>query len=127
MTDAEAIALAEAWFAALDAFDAQALADVLTDDCVLTIETHGTRTEGRAAIAELFAARWAGDGPRAQHHAFIHTPAPAHGRIASQFRVTYTQGGEVVDEKSNANVFTLRDARIAAVQVYMAGANSIGT
>jgi ketosteroid isomerase-like protein len=125
MTETEAITLAEAWFAALDAFDAQALAETLTDDCVLTIETHGVRTEGRAAIVDLFATRWAGEGPRARHHTFTHTPAPAHGRVASQFTVTYKQGGAAVDEKSNANVFTLRDGRIAAVQVYMAGANTI--
>ena len=125
MTETEAITLAEAWFAALDAFDAQALAETLTDDCVLTIETHGVRTEGRAAIVDLFATRWAGEGPRARHHTFTHTPAPAHGRVASKFTVTYTQGGAAVDEKSNANVFTLRDGRIAAVQVYMAGANTI--
>ena len=92
---------------------------------MLSIETHGARAEGRAAIVDLFATRWAGEGPRARHHSFTHTPAPAHGRIASQFTVTYTRGGTVVDEKSNANVFTLRAGRIAAVQVYMAGANTI--
>ncbi|MEE4118503.1 MAG: nuclear transport factor 2 family protein [Paracoccaceae bacterium] len=127
MTDIEAITLAETWFAALDAFDAQALAETLTKDCVLSIETHGARAEGRAAIVELFATRWAGGGPRARHHTFTHTPAPAHGRIASQFTVTYSQGGEVTDEKSNANVFTIRDGRIAAIQVYMAGGNTIQT
>ena len=127
LTETEAVTLVEAYFAALEAFDAQALAATLTEDCVLTIETHGARTEGRAAIVDLFATRWAGDGPRARHHTFTHTPAPAHGRVASQFTVTYTGGGNVVDAKSNANVFTLREGRIAAIQVYMAGANTIRT
>jgi len=127
LTETEAITLVEAYFAALDAFDAEALAGTLTDDCAMSIETHGIRTDGRAAIVDLFATRWAGDGPRAEHHGFTHTAAPARGRVASQFTVTYRVDGAEVDRKSNANVFTLRDGKIAAIQVYMAGANTIRT
>jgi ketosteroid isomerase-like protein len=123
MTDDDLIALSAAYFAALDARDATALERTLTDDCTLSVETHGQRYHGRAAIVELFATRW--QGPvHARHHDFIHTPSATAGRIASQFTVTYTGDG-APEPKSNANVFTMRDGRIALIQVYMAGANSI--
>ena len=44
----------------LDAFDPEALAETLTDDCRLVIETHGIRYDGRDAITGLFAERWTG-------------------------------------------------------------------
>ena len=43
MTDADLIRVAEAYFAALDAFDPAALAGTLTENCTLSIETHGVR------------------------------------------------------------------------------------
>lgn len=125
MTDADLVSLAEAYFAALDAFDPEALAETLTDDCRLVIETHGIRHDGRDAITGLFAERWTGP-LRARHHDFTHTASADAGRIASQFTVTYT-GPDAPEPKSNANVFTVRDGRIAAIQVYMAGANTIRT
>jgi len=123
MTDDDAIALAKAYFTALDAHDATALADTLTEDAVLTIETHGVSYEGRAAIVELFSDRWWGP-IHAVHHDFTHTPGTRHGRIASQFTVTYSGPGAPMP-KSNANVFTIADGRISRIQVYMSGQNTI--
>lgn len=125
MTNQELIDLAEAYFKALDDRDPPALAAVLSEDCVFTIETHGIRHEGRDAITDLFATRW--KGPiRARHHDFTHTPSASDGRIASQFTVTYTGDG-AAGPKSNANVFTCRDGLITGIQVYMAGENTIRT
>ncbi|MEM1431335.1 MAG: nuclear transport factor 2 family protein [Pseudomonadota bacterium] len=125
MTEAGLVALAEAYFAALDARDPEDLAATLAEEAVLSIETHGIAHTGRDAIVRLFAARW--EGPlRARHHDFTHSPAAAHGRITSQFTVTYT-GPEAPDPKSNANVLTVAGDRIARVQVYMAGDNTIRT
>lgn len=125
MTDADLTDLAMRYFTALDARDPDALAATLSDDCVLTIETHGITHVGREAIRTLFATRW--EGPlRAIHHDFTHTPSPSTGRIASQFTVTYSGPG-ASEPKSNANVFSVRDGRITKIAVYMAGANSIRT
>lgn len=125
MTDADLVALADAYFKALDTRDPNALEEVLTPDCLLSIETHGIFYEGRAAIVELFATRW--KGPiRARHHDFTHTPSAASGRIASQFTVTYSGDGAAAP-KSNANVFTIRDGLISRIQVYMSGENTIRT
>ena len=123
MTDQDLIALSEAYFAALDTRDADALARTMTKDCTLSVETHDQHCQGRAAIVDLFAARW--DGPvHARHHDFTHTPSAAAGRIVSQFTATY-RGDGAPEPKSNANVFTMRDGRIARIQVYMAGANTV--
>ena len=73
MTDADLVALAEAYFTALDDRDPPALEAVLTPDCRFSIETHGIVHDGRAAIVDLFATRWKGH-IRARHHDFTHTP-----------------------------------------------------
>lgn len=123
MTDDDLTALATRYFTALDARDADALADTLSPDCVVTIETHGITYAGRAAVRDLFATRW--QGPmRAVHHDFTHSPSASTGRIASQFTVTYS-GDDAPPPKSNANVFTMAGGQITAISVYMAGANTV--
>lgn len=117
-------ALVETYFAAIDAQDRAALAETMTADCTLTIETHGVERQGREAVIAIFEARW-GSGTSVRHHGFIHTPAPEAGRIASQFTVTYTHADGSTEEKSNANVFTVKDGRFSRIAVYMAGANTI--
>ena len=125
LTDDGLVALADAYFAALDARDTLALAGTLAEDAILTIETHGIVHEGRGAIVALFDERWRG-AMTARHHDFTHTPSAVLGRIASQFTVTYT-GDDAPEPKSNANVFTVVGDRIVRVQVYMAGGNTIRT
>jgi len=127
MTDDDLIQLAMRYFTALDARDSDALADTLADDCVLTIETHDIRHEGRQAICALFTSRW--EVPKdmlvqARHHDFTHSPSQSSGRIASQFTVTYS-GPDAPSPKSNANVFSMQHGKITRISVYMAGANSI--
>ena len=127
MTDDDLIALAMRYFTALDARDSDALADTLADDCVLKIETHHIRYDGKGAICTLFESRW--EVPpdllvQARHHDFTHSPSPSSGRITSQFTVTYS-GPDAPLPKSNANVFSMQDGKITRISVYMAGANSI--
>ena len=127
MTDDDLIDLAGRYFTALDARDSDALASILAEDCVLKIETHDITHNGRTAIRALFASRW--QVPldaliTARHHDFTHSPSPSCGRITSQFTVTYS-GPDAPQPKSNANVFSMRDAKITRISVYMAGANSI--
>jgi hypothetical protein len=124
MNRADMIRLSEGFFAALDAMDPDALRNLLTDDCVLNIETHGLVHEGRAAIVDLFSTRWDGAAVTARHHDFSHTADPAANRIASAFTATYS-GPEAPEPKSNANIFTLRGNLICRIQVYMAGANTV--
>ena len=127
MTDDDLIQLAMRYFTALDSRDADALADTLADDCVLTIETHDITYDGRQAICALFASRWEVPPDRliqARHHGFTHSPSQSSGRITSQFTVTYS-GPDAPQPKSNANVFSMQAGKITRISVYMAGANSI--
>ncbi len=124
MTRDEMIAVAEAYFAALDAFDVSALCAVLSEDCVLSIETHGIVHTGRAAIADLFGTRWKEAALTAVHHDFTHTADPQAGRIASSFTVTYSGPG-APEPKSNLNVFTVQGGLITAIRIYMSGANTV--
>ena len=127
MTDDDLIDLAGRYFTALDSRDSDALASILAEDCVLKIETHDITHNGRAAIRALFASRWQVPPDaiiRARHHDFTHSPSSSCGRITSQFTVTYS-GPDAPQPKSNANVFSMRDAKITRISVYMAGANSI--
>jgi ketosteroid isomerase-like protein len=125
MTDSELTELAMRYFEALDARNSKTLAQTLTEDCVLTIQTHDIVYSGRDSIRTLFAARW--EGPlKAVHHNFTHTPSHSTGRVASQFMVTYSGIG-AAEPKSNANVFTMYNDHIIQIDVYMAGENTIKT
>lgn len=124
MTGPEMEALVERYFAAIDGQDRAGLAAVLAEDCVLTIETHGITKTGRDAVIAIFEGRW-GSGTTVRHHGFTHTASPEAGRIASQFTVSYVHADGSTDEKSNANVFSLRDGVFSGIAVYMAGANTI--
>ncbi|NNE89065.1 MAG: nuclear transport factor 2 family protein [Silicimonas sp.] len=125
MNEEDLIDLARQYFTALDARDPDALAETLSENCVLTIETHGIRYDGREAICALFAGRWTGT-LRARHHDFTHSPSPSGERMTSQFTVTYSGPGADAP-KSNANVFTMKNGEITKIAVYMAGANTIKT
>lgn len=125
MSEEELTDLARQYFTALDARDPDALAETLSENCVLKIETHGIHYDGRKAICALFAERWT-QALRARHHDFTHSPSPSTSRITSQFTVTYSGPGADAP-KSNANVFTMQGGLITQIAVYMAGANTIKT
>jgi ketosteroid isomerase-like protein len=126
MTRDEMIALSEAFFDAADAFDVAALCKVLSENCVLSIETHGIVHEGRAAISDLFETRWRGAAITAVHHDRSHTADLEASRVATTFTVTYS-GPDAPGPKSNANVFTVQGGLISRIQIYMAGANTVHT
>jgi ketosteroid isomerase-like protein len=126
MSRDEMIALSQAYFTAMDAFDVGALRELLTEDCVLSIETHGIVHADGAAIVDLFETRWKDAAVTAVHHDFTHTADPRAGRIASSFTVTYSGPG-APKPKSNANVFTMQGGLITAIRIYMSGANTVRT
>lgn len=124
MTGAEMAAVVETYFRGVDTRDADLILSAMTEDCRFTVETHGDRVEGHSAIRAMFEHIRKTPGS-VVHHGFVHTADPAAGRIAAQFRVTYHQADGSVPEKSNCNVCTFRDGRMAQVCVYMAGSNRL--
>tara|TARA_B110000090_G_scaffold108333_1_gene121391 strand:+ start:455 stop:661 length:207 start_codon:yes stop_codon:yes gene_type:complete len=65
----------------------------------------------------------AANGCAPQLHSYALT---FHGRVASQFTVTYSGIG-AASPKSNANVFTMYNDYITKIDVYMTGENTMKT
>ena len=118
------VALAQAYFAAVDRMDLQATLACFTPDARFTIANFDTVYEERdGGIREMFerlntryASVWHGD--------FDHV-AQAPDRIASRFRVeNRTFDGQLLI-KNNCNFFRLRGNLFCEVFVYMSGDNSL--
>lgn len=116
--------MVETYFRGVDLRDAAMILSVMTPDCRFHVETHGDEVIGHAAIGAMFDYIWQTSGS-VVHDSFIHTVDPVAGRVASQFRVTYTRADCSVLIKSNANVFTLQGDRFGDIAVYMAGENRL--
>lgn len=124
MTRDQIVAISTAYFEAIDAMNLQALRDLLAPDCVFIIESHGITYDGRDAIVGLFAARWKDPVVTSKHDSFVHVADTQTYSVASTFIARYS-GPNAPEPKSNANVFSLRDDRIARIQVYMSGENTV--
>ena len=124
MTRNDQIALVERYFAAVDAEDLPRLLGTLTAGCVFTVETHGVRLKGHAAIGGMFNRLWESHGA-VRHHGFTHVSDPASKRIASRFQVENTELDGSMTRKSNCNFFEIEGDRFSAVAVYMAGPNTL--
>lgn len=124
MTRQEMIDLVDRYFSGVDAMDFDTIAGTMTDDCIFSVETHGTRLRGLAEIRSMFHRLW--DSHAAVlHENFTHVAAPESSRIAVQFSVVNTHHDGKKSHKSNCNFFELRDGRFSSVAVYMAGENTL--
>lgn len=121
----ELIGLAENYFARVDAKDLDGVRACLAPDCRLVIETSAVIHDGRdAAILSMFAAyfeRW----ESIWHGNFDHVADAANGRLACRFDVRKTAPDGSVDEKRNANFFTVEAGLIRRISVYMTGENTL--
>ena len=126
MTQEQMIALVERYFTGVDAEDFPGIAATLADDCIFTVETHGVRLAGHAAIEAMFDRLWSRHAA-VEHRDFVHVADPLHGRIASRFTVVNTHHDGGTTRKSNCNFFELRGGRFDRVAVYMAGENTLTT
>lgn len=124
MTTHEQTALVKKYFSAVDAEDLPALLETLTPDCLFTVETHGVRLEGHAAIETMFRRLWA-NHRAVKHQNFVFVADPAANRIAARFQVENTEADSSLTYKSNCNFFEIHGDRFAAVAVYMAGPNTL--
>ena len=120
----EMIDLVRRYFTAVDGEDFAAIATTLADDCVFTVETHGVRLEGLAAIEAMFRRLWDAH-ESVEHRDFVYLADPGDGRIAAQFAVVNTHHDGALTHKSNCNFFEIRDGRFSRVAIYMAGENTL--
>lgn len=112
------------YFAGVDGEDFDGVRDTLADDCLFTVETHGVRLEGIAAIERMLRRLW-DDHASVEHKDFVFTTAPDEGRVAVRFAVVNTHHDGTLAHKSNANFFEARGGKFTRVSVYMAGENTL--
>ena len=112
------------YFAAIDGEDYPSIAATLADDCTFTVETHGVRLQGQAAIEAMFRRLW-DHHASVEHRDFVYAADPDHGRVAVRFQVVNTHHDGSLAHKSNCNFFEIRDGKFSHVAVYMAGENTL--
>lgn len=118
------IDLAETYFAKVDAKDLDGVLATLAPDCRMTVETFGVVHDGADAIGRMFEAyfeRWT----EIWHGNFDHVADPVAGRLACRFDIRKVAPDGTVDEKKNANFFTIEDGLIRRISVYMMGENTL--
>ena len=114
------------YFHLVDSEDLAAILELLTSDCVFTVETHGVELNGSEEISAMFRRLWARH-QWVKHDQFHFVEEASGNDIAVRFRVTnkLSDGGKV--NKSNCNFFTVRDGLFSKIRVYMAGDNTLNT
>ena len=117
-------AMVRTYFAGVDSEDLDLVFTTLAPECVFTVETHQVHLEGRPEITAMFARLWSGH-KSVRHDQFKFMTDPKAGRVAVQFRVTNTLPDDSLVYKSNCNFFTVTKGMFSAVNVYMAGANTL--
>tara|TARA_B110000467_G_C17945770_1_gene277300 strand:- start:103 stop:390 length:288 start_codon:yes stop_codon:yes gene_type:complete len=93
---------------------------------VLTVETHGVKLSRREKISVMFRRLW-DNHQWVKHDQFNWVEGASDDNIAVRFRVTNKlNNGEIVN-KSNYNLFTIREGLFSEIRVYMAGENTLYT
>ncbi len=118
------IDLASTYFAAVDAEDIDAVLATLTEDCRLSVETHGVALTDHEEIRNALEKLWE-EYAAVLHDNFQFVVDPSSNRIAAQFRVVNTHKNGETEIKSNCNFFVMRDGRIASMAIYMEGENTV--
>ena len=104
-------------FDAFNRHDIDAVMTHFADDCVFyTVggdAAHGTKIEGKQAIANAFSAVWGGmKDARWDHHShFVHG-----NRAVSEWTFSGTDGNGTRIEAEGADLFTLKDGQIVVKQ-----------
>jgi len=119
------IGLMQSYFDRVDAHDLEGVLALLTEDCLVRIETagleHAGRDQGvRGMFARLFAAY-----PAIRHEPFAWVVDEEAERIACQLRVVNTAPDGVAHHKRNSSFYHLRDGRIGFAGIYMSGENAL--
>ena len=117
-------AMVRTYFTGVDSEDMDLVLSTLAPDCVFTVETHQVHLVGRPEITAMFTRLWASH-KSVRHDQFKFVTDPQAGRVAAQFRVTNILPDDSLVYKSNCNFFTATKGMFSAVNVYMAGANTL--
>ncbi len=114
------------YFHLVDSEDLAAILELLTSDCVFTVETHGVELNGSEEISAMFRRLWARH-QWVKHDQFHFVEEASGNDIAVRFRVTNKLSDGGIVNKFNCNFFTVRDGLFSKIRVYMAGDNTLNT
>ena len=112
------------YFKGVDEENIDAILEILTEDCVFSIETHGIKLVGHKEIISMFKRLWK-NHKSVEHKEFYFVKDPIGNQIAVRFQVKNVLRDDQIISKSNCNFFTLKDGIFSEVRVYMAGENTL--
>ena len=115
------------YFTFVDTEDLVSILQLMTPECVLTVETHGVKLSSRAEISAMFRRLW-DNHQWVKHDQFNWVEEGSTGdNIAVRFMVTNKlNNGEIIN-KSNCNFFTMKQGLFSEIRVYMAGENTLNS
>ena len=112
------------YFKGVDEENIDAILEILTEDCVFSIETHRIKLVGHKEIISMFKRLWK-NHKSVEHKEFYFVKDPIGNQIAVRFQVKNVLRDDQIVSKSNCNFFTLKDGIFSEVRVYMAGENTL--
>ena len=114
------------YFTFVDTEDLPSILQLMTPECVFTVETHGVKLSNHEEIGAMFHRLW-GNHQWVKHDQFNWVEGATDDDIAVRFRVTNKlKNGEIVN-KSNCNFFTMKQGLFSEIRVYMAGENTLNS
>ena len=114
------------YFTFVDTEDLPSILQLMTPECVFTVETHGVKLSSHKEISAMFHRLW-DNHQWVKHDQFNWVEGATDDDIAVRFRVTNKlKNGEIVN-KSNCNFFTMKQGLFSEIRVYMAGENTLNS
>ena len=114
------------YFTFVDTEDLPSILQLMTPECVFTVETHGVKLSSHEEISAMFHRLW-DNHQWVKHDQFNWVEGATDDDIAVRFRVTNKlKNGEIVN-KSNCNFFTMKQGLFSEIRVYMAGENTLNS
>ena len=112
------------YFNFVDSENLPSILELMAEDCLFNVETHGVKLQGINQISTMFERLWS-NHEWVKHDKFEWVEGSLDQDIAVRFKVTNKLHDGTLVNKSNCNFFTLQNGLFSIVRVYMAGVNTL--
>ena len=112
------------YFNFVDSENLPSILELMAEDCLFNVETHGVKLQGINQISTMFERLWS-NHEWVKHDKFEWVEGSLDQDIAVRFKVTNKLHDGTLVNKSNCNFFTLQNGLFSVVRVYMAGVNTL--
>ena len=112
------------YFNFVDSENLPSILELMAEDCLFNVETHGVKLQGINQISTMFERLWS-NHVWVKHDKFEWVEGSLDQDIAVRFKVTNKLHDGTLVNKSNCNFFTLQNGLFSTVRVYMAGVNTL--